>query len=74
MASNRPLTANTTPSSYSRATLGVITNTLGSTGPYTIFGDGVIWDETLQKAIPPEKTSYADYFVTPLGQYPGGVG
>jgi hypothetical protein len=70
--SNRPINADENKTFYCRPTLGVITvkASLSSVGPYTIWGDGTIWDEGLSKAIAPEQTSYDHYFDAPLAQYP----
>jgi hypothetical protein len=73
--SNRPISINTAVSSYTVGNLGDLAFTPDITlvGPFTIFGDGVIWDEGSQKALPLSKSPDAAYFHGGRSHHVGGA-
>jgi hypothetical protein len=63
----RVLAANATPSVWFRTDLGsvVTDNQTNGSGNYTMWADGVLWDNTNSKAIPPEHINYTALASTP---------
>lgn len=47
--------------------IGNTDNFINGSGNYTVWADGVLWDNTNSKAIPPEHATYQAFFATPRG-------